>query len=242
MTKIKRPSARMQTCSECKKTYVSKHRCKAGTCVHCRTMLRNLGKHKCPIMKIAAVSPIEMYKAIIISDGKTCSGCHTTHFSTRNNRGLWHYKGIDLCSDCYNIPQIQGTISQMWLALAAKDVEMEKSKCTVCEKRLIDPETGSVIADFRRPYVDIFSEEPTVWALIHSGSSVHSIMEASSKSRNLCVACHSAQVAAKRHIGNGRLPRLVTQTSPSDMKEMACQKVESLVRLLRSPPGGHKAV
>ena len=158
----------MRICFDCAKPHQVRHTCKAGHCTHCDRHLQSISDHKCPILKLTALSTCDLWRDIV-DDGQRCDGCHALHFGNKNARGLREYKGADLSSDCYGIPQIERTTSLMLLKLAQLDIQSGETNCAICQQSLVDPQTGSEVASYTREYVDVFEKECTVWALVAKG-------------------------------------------------------------------------
>lgn len=200
--------------------------------MHCNRDYKVIREHQCVVRKISAVLPIDLYREIMTKDDgptATCDGCGALHFLTKFVHGFRRYNGVDLCVDCYDIPQITKDTSTKWAQLAMMDMHMGKTVCAICTVGLIDPKAGYELAAFRREYVDVFDTQCTVFAFVKAGGRWDSIRAASERSRKLCMRCHSAVSTAKRYIGIQRLKML--QVSDG-IKQMAARKVESLVYLL----------
>ena len=218
----------MQACARCAKLHQFSHTCLAGHCKHCNIYLKTIRNHKCPVHKVSTVLPLELWREVK-GDGQTCDGCGIQHFRTKCVHGFQRYKSVDLCLDCYNIPQIEQATSNMKLQLTLWDMQMGETTCSIGKTDLIDPHTGCELAAFRREHVNVLDEQCTVWALVKTGASLESIRHASLQCRNVCIPCHSALSLAKHCIGVHRLKTL--QVSDC-IKIMAAKKVESLTYLL----------
>jgi hypothetical protein len=157
----------------------------------------------------------------------TCDGCGAQHFLTKHVHGFRRYKNVDLCVDCYEIPQIQQATSAEWARLAIMDIQMGKTACAICTADLAI--MGSAGAAFRREYVDVLEERCTVWTAVKSGAPWDFIRAANVRSRNLCMRCHSAVSISKKCTSIQRLKKI--QVSDR-IKQMAKSKVETLVHLL----------
>ena len=174
------------------------------------------------------VSPRDLWSDLK-DDGPTCDGCGTQHFANKNERGLRNYKGVDLCADCYTIPEVERNTLRMFIGLTMLDIQMRKTCCAICTAGLIDPQTGYTFADFKRVYIDVFDMQSPVWALVTNGSNWATVKAASDKCRNVCTRCHSAISTAKRKIG---IQRLKTLDISDCCRRLASSKVESLVYML----------
>jgi hypothetical protein len=199
---------KMPTCPKCLKAYQAKHTCKAGHCLHCSRDFKSIGEHKCPIVRMRAVSPRDAWHSTIRHEGQACDGCHALYYCTKDERGLRAYKGAAFCADCYGAPEIEREKTSMMIQLTSLDIQMGRTACQICQKPLIHPQTGSALAGFRRVSVDVFSKECTVWALVANGSNFDAIREAHNKCCNLCIRCDSTVNKAKRFLGIQRLKTL----------------------------------
>jgi len=56
--------------------------------------------------EMTTVLPLDLWREIK-DDGPTCEGCVTQHFVTKQVHGFRRYNSVDLCVDCYDIPEIQ---------------------------------------------------------------------------------------------------------------------------------------
>ena len=218
----------MQACTEYSQLYQNSHTCKAGECIHCHRYFKGIREHKCPVTNMSTMLPISLWRSIK-DDAPTCDGCGAKHFRTKHLHGFRRYKSVDLCDDCFFIPEIENATSKMYLRLTMLDVRMGKTSCTICNSRLIDPVTGHVLAAFLRDYVDLLDTQCSVWALVNTGAEWDSVQTANEQCRNVCIRCHSAISKAKWVIGIQGLKKL--QVSDC-VKDMAVSKVESLVHML----------
>jgi hypothetical protein len=218
----------MQACIRCAKLYQASHTCLAGHCKHCNLNFKVIRQHKCPVYKMSTLVPLEVWRQIK-GNSRTCDGCGTQHFRTKHVHGFQRYNSVDLCFDCYKIPQIEQAASTMMLQLTMWDIQMGKTTCDICKADLIDPQTGCELAAFRREHVNVLDEQCTVWSLVKTGASLECIRHVNLKCRNVCIRCHSALSLAKFCIG---VHRLKTLQVSSCIKIMAARKVESLANLL----------
>ena len=216
----------MKTCSKCGKSYQVKHPCKAGRCIECKRHFKSIEDHTCPVERVRSISPEAVWKTL---KRQACDGCRSLHFSERQ---LHNYKGSSLCSDCYNIPEIERERSSMLVELVMHDIQKGKTACNICAKPLIDPQTASEPAVVKRVSIDNFSDGITVWALLANGSDIDTIRAASNSCRNLCIRCHDAVSIAKRLVGIQHLKTLeITDT----VKRMVESKVARLVHMMVFP-------
>ena len=215
-------------CDKCGKNYRDRHSCKAGRCDQCNRDFKRIKDHKCPLLGVADISPNELWENIR-HKATRCDGCHELHFTTNTGRGLREYKGVYLCLDCYNIAEIEQNSLAMLTALTKLDQTMGKTTCSICQKLLIDPQTGCEVVGIKRVRTDVFSNDSSVWALVANGSSWNQVMAANLASHNMCVRCHCATSTAKHAIGIQRLKPLNLST---EMKCSIAAKVQNLTWML----------
>jgi hypothetical protein len=199
----------------------------------CKREYKAIKDHKCPVHTICTVSPHDLFRDIIMvtNDGPTaiCDGCGVQHFLTKYVHGFRRYKNVDLCADCYEIPEIQQATSTEWVRLDMMDIQLGKTVCAVCAARLAIGTMGATGAQFRRERVDVLDKQSTVYQLVVAGAPNVSIRAANVRSHNLCLRCHSAFCISKKFID---IHRLRTLQVSNYTKKMAQEKVETLVYLL----------
>ena len=171
---------------------------------------------------------------MIEDDGPTatCDGCGVQHFLTKYVHKFRRYRNVDLCVDCYDIPEIKHETSVVWAELEKMDIEMGKTVCAICAADLaIVGAVGAEGAAFRRELVDVLDDTSTstVWTAVKAGAPWDCIRAANFKSRKLCMRCASAFSISKKCIGIHRLKKIQVTDS---IKRMARMKVEALVHLL----------
>ena len=158
-----------------------------------------------------------------------CDGCGKHYFLSSSLRQFRRYTNVELCVDCYGIPQIKEATSSMLFQLRMLDIKMNRMTCSICAMGLIDSQSCYEIAGFKRDYVDVFCTEDTIWDMVQNGSTWDVTRAAHEKTRNVCLQCFSAISYAKNLVGISRLRRL--QLS-DDIKHAATKKVEDALRLL----------
>jgi hypothetical protein len=198
-------------------------------CEQCRRCFKSLKDHKCPVLKMIRLAPSDMLNTTKDNCRQQCDGCGKRYFLTSSLRQFRSYKDVELCVDCYNIPQIQEATSSMLLELRMLDVKMNKVTCSICGMGLIDNQSFCEIAGFKRDYVDAFCTGNTVWDMVHNGSTWEVIRAAHEETRNVCLQCFSAISYAKSLVGIRRLRSLELS---DHTKNTAKKKVDDVLRLL----------
>lgn len=232
----------MPTCPDCQRTYKQTHRiCRAGICSVCTMRVRDLGTHCCPVQKVSSLNLIETWTRLqtITNQHVSCLGCGTQHFLNKNIHGFRKFWNIDLCWDCYNIPQITQHVQSMRRQLLEMDVRNGKWQCALCSVHLFDPVTLLPLRAFERDHIDVFTKTSTVWELLVTGAPLTQIRAENNKCRNLCVRCHSAVTCAERAVG---ILRLKAISRPPHrpitlyIQKRAKYQVDTLTKMLL---GGH---
>jgi hypothetical protein len=229
----------MSVCPQCHKTYKTRHTCKAGICSECLIPTQNLSTHRCAIRKILSINLIDAWARIqeTTRQSRICHSCETQHFLNKNVHGFRRFCHVDLCYDCYNIPQITEHVRSMRQKLLELDIRTGKWKCALCEVHLFDPVTGFRLQAFERDHIDVFDKTTTVWELLVTGATFSQLSHENNKCRNLCVRCHSAVTCAERTVG---ILRLKTHGVSAYVKQHALHQVETLTRMLLEHPSGQK--
>ena len=148
--------------------------------------------------------------------------------------------GVELCWNCYTIPEIAEHVTTTRLRLLRLDAQNGKWTCSLCHTVLFDPLTLHTLEGFERDHVDVFAKTASVWELLVTGAPFESIQQENDKCRNVCVRCHSAVTCAERAVGILRLKAL--DRTPGGLtqytKDRALYQVETLTRmlLLEIPP------
>jgi hypothetical protein len=227
----------MPICPDCHRSYKHAHSiCKAGTCSICNVSVQNLGAHRCPIKKVLSLNLVETW--VRLHDDMThhisCRACGIRNFLRTNIHGFRRFLGVDLCWNCYTIPQITEHIQNTRHQLLELDAQAGKWMCALCDICLFDPVTLRPLQAFERDHIDVFAKTSTVWELLVTGAPFTQITNENDKCRNLCVRCHSAVTCAERAVGIlnlkavNRGPLGVT----SYTKKRALYQVETLTRML----------
>jgi hypothetical protein len=229
----------MPTCPGCRRIYKKTHAvCKAGRCPVCFICVQDIGAHCCPIQQVMSLNLIETWSTLqqTLMNGRQCHVCSVQHPINKNVHGFRKFMNIDLCWDCYSIPEITSHVQDMRLQILRMDVDAGKHRCALCDHVLIDPMTLTVLRAFERDHIDVFTKISTIWELLVTGASLEQIMRENSKCRNLCVRCHSVVTCAERAVGILRLKSIDRQppgVSPY-IKKRAFYQVETLTRMLLS--------
>jgi hypothetical protein len=233
----------MPVCPDCRRSYKHSHRvCQAGTCHDCLALVQDLGAHRCPIRKVLSTDLVDAWARIQDSMTRSiaCWACETRHFLNKNIHGFRKFWNVDLCYDCYNIPQIMEHVRHMRRRLLIVDANKGKWRCSLCEVSLFDPVTLQPHRAFERDHLDVFAKTTTVWELVVTGASFERITAENDKCRNLCIRCHSAVTCAERTCGILRLKvldRTPLRVTPYT-KKRALYQVETLTdMLLEHTPG-----
>ena len=227
----------MPTCPGCRRTYKKTHVvCKAGRCPVCSIFVQNIGAHRCPIQKVVSLNLIETWSTLqqTLRQGRQCHVCSVQHPINKNVHGFRKFMNIDLCWDCYSIPEITDHVQDMRLRLLRLDVQAGKKSCALCDQALIDPVTLTVIRAFERDHIDVFTKISTIWELLVTGASLDRITRENSKCRNLCVRCHSFVTCSERAVGILKLKALdrIPPGISLYVKHRAFHQVETLTRML----------
>jgi hypothetical protein len=226
----------MPTCPNCLKEYKRSHTaCKAGTCDTCMGSFKDLHAHRCHVQKVQTLNLVDTWIRIRDNEQQriSCQACGTRHFLSKNINGFRMFWNVDLCCDCYNIPQITQHVQLTRQKLLELDACTHKWKCALCAVKLFDPVTFQVERAFERDHIDVFTKSSTVWKLLVTGAPFEVLVKENNKCRNLCVRCHSAVTCAERAVGILGLKALDrSQRVSTYTKRRALQQVETLTRML----------
>jgi hypothetical protein len=195
----------------------------------------DLTKHHCPIRKVLSTNLIEVWARIqdTTNQSPTCFACGAKHYINKNINGFRRFWNVDLCCDCYNIPEITRHVQDLRQQLLELDAHCNKWMCALCEIPLFDPVTFVSKRSFERDHLDVFAKTTTVWRLIVTGCSMHQIKTENDKCRNLCVRCHSAVTYAERVVGILQLKNKPRKQPLSEyVKKRARHQVETLTKML----------
>jgi hypothetical protein len=183
----------MPACPACHKSYkVSHTACPAGTCPECRVSVQNLSLHRCAVKKVLSLNLVEAWASVRAETRLQCFACGTEHFLQKNVHGFRRFKNVDLCWDCYTIPEITRHVQETRRRLVEHDVRNGKGQCALCGSRLLDPVTLETLQAYERDHLDVFQKTATVWELLVTGASFARVLAENAHCRNLCVRCHSA--------------------------------------------------
>jgi hypothetical protein len=210
-------------CPQCKTSFKKKHTCKAGTCADCKKEMKNLDLHQCTVRKILEYD-VELALGQLKTYGPRCDGCLTHHFINKNTHSFKKFRKLDLCCDCYRIPEIKAEIDALYTRLRARDLHLGNTACCLCTVQLMDRD-GTTLRLFERDHIDVFSKTASVFELVSSGAPWDVIVEEYNKCRTLCIRCHSAVTLAERSVG---ILRLKSLDVTDHVKSMARQKVDEL--------------
>jgi hypothetical protein len=222
----------MPICPDCQKVYKRSHgSCKAGTCGECLVSFMDLGAHRCPIQRVLGLNLVDTWINEHQKQRVSCWACDTHHFVNKNVHGFRRFCGVDLCWNCYTIPEIARHVKDARRKLFEQDAASGKWCCALCTSTLFDPITFQPLQAFERDHVDVFSKTCTVWELLVTGAPFDQVVRENDKCRNLCVRCHSAVTCAERKVGILRLKSLDPGIS-SYIKRRALYQVETLTTML----------
>ena len=227
----------MPTCPDCMATYKRSHStCKAGTCETCMVSFKNIEAHRCPIRKVLTLDLIEVWARLngTHQKGVSCQACNTKYFLHTNVHGFRKFCGVNLCWNCYTIPEITQHVQETRLKLMEHDARDGKWTCSLCACILFDPVTFQPHQAFERDHIDEFTKVCTVWELLVSGASFDRVVHENDKCRNLCIRCHSAVTSAERAVGILRLKNLRSPCISTYTRRRALYQVESLTNMLLS--------
>jgi len=200
-------------CKHCKKSYTKSHTCLAGQCTLCFSNFKNLRLHRCPVDKILTMNVRdEVQKLDII----TCEACQRQFSSSKRIR-LW--KSIQLCVDCYRIPQIQCEIWHTRQTLNHYYVTKGFVNCRMCQGSIIDPTSGYVLQAFEADHIIPQDKHMSIGTMIRQGYSLHNIIQELSKCRLLCIRCHDIVTFAQQKSSVLHL-KYVEQLSPEIRRRM----------------------
>ena len=193
-------------CVECGQQYktsagFAKHTCPKGTCVHCGWVLKDLSKHRCPIQKFNTFN-ISEFNVDPLLTGKICDACKEWHPMTKNVHGFREWKGIDLCFDCYHVPEVQRDIYALRTEFVHFLVHRGQVDCALCLRALICPVNRTQIRSYELDHCEPRSKSDSVGAMIMKGRPFTQICEESLKCRLLCVRCHARVTYAQRSLGS----------------------------------------
>jgi hypothetical protein len=171
-------------CSACGVSFIRTHACKAGICTECGEFRRNLPTHICPVRKLQEFDVLSWLPPI----GWLCEGCNERHALNKNCNRLQVYKGVLLCSDCYDIPEIHLEKTTLWDMVNLHLLRTGRVNCFLCENQVLD-RTGR-----RLKKIELHHIQPkylSIFQLVNQGAPWEMLREELDKTRPVCVACHS---------------------------------------------------
>jgi len=124
----------MPVCPECRKTYVRSHTvCRAGTCSVCRVSLQDLDAHRCPIRQVLNLDLIQTWARLCKETRirSSCHACGTSHFIKKNIHGFRMFFGVELCWNCYTIPEIAEHVTTMRIGMGNGNVPYAPRSCLI---------------------------------------------------------------------------------------------------------------
>jgi hypothetical protein len=193
--------------------------------------VKNIGAHQCPVQKVLTIDLMKVWARLHASHQKgiSCWACSSKSFLNTNVHGFRKFFGVDLCWNCYSIPEITDHVQETRQKLMEHDVHNGKWSCALCTCILFDPVTFQSQQAFERDHVDASTKTCTVWELLVTGASFDRVVHENDKCRNLCVRCHSAVTLAERTVG---ILRLKTIHCSTYTKKRALYQVETLTKML----------
>ena len=221
------------TCEICAHSYIRSHTCKAGVCDVCGMFFKNIRSHQCQVQKTTHCNLIKLWQDFKRDHLPICDACGIQYSTITNTNNFRQFKTIDLCRDCYFIPEIQIHVQSMRYRLLREDVQCGKWKCDLCERVLFDTTTLDNYCRFERDHINVFTKTTTVWELLVSGAPFHDVCEENRKCRNLCLHCHSVVTYAERVVGILKLKKIKDTTPNIEyIRDRAMYQVETLVKML----------
>jgi hypothetical protein len=180
----------MSSCSVCGTTYVRAHTCKAGVCEVCKVFYKNIGNHKCPITKCMQFicEGEEVIYTNMVGKGEQCDGCGLQFPVIKNIHGPKQFKGVTLCPDCYDIPEIKKETSNAFRVLLHDDIATRKTGCDICGIILIDAQSAKRVRYFERDHIDPATKTQSVGYMCMRGDPMQVILNENRLCRNLCIS------------------------------------------------------
>lgn len=179
-------------CGVCHKKYTKSHTCLAGQCNLCLAYMRNLRLHRCPVTKIMNINvQNEIDNLQLIA----CEACDRKFSSSKRMR-MW--KSIQLCIDCYRVPQIQAEIGHTRRVLNHYYITRGFANCRMCNSPIIDTVSGRIIQAFEADHIQPKDKYISIGVMIRQGFPLRDIMEELAKCRLLCVRCHDIVTFAQQ--------------------------------------------
>lgn len=212
-------------CLKCNKNYVRTHTCLVGTCQLCHQEYKNLAKHKCIVSKALNYDCKQIIDTISIYQ---CSACNIKYIDKKRIRV---FKGIELCVNCYNIPEIYYDIKCIRHQLNLYYISHKLTKCSICYKNLIDDKTAWTINKFEADHINIHDKNLNIGQMITQGYSIESIIEELQYCRLLCIFCHDIVTFSQQKTGLYTLKHNSTiSTNVIQRVQKNCSDLEACLR------------
>jgi hypothetical protein len=213
-------------CLKCGKVYVHAHTCSVGVCKLCQQTYKNLPKHKCIVSKSLNYDSKQILDNL---STYTCCGCRVRYIDKKRMRC---FKGINLCVNCYNIPEIHYDIKYIRHQLNLYYIAHNKTKCSICYKDLIDLNTVETLTKFEADHIDINKKTMNIGQMITQGYPLLSIIEELQYCRLLCILCHDIVTFSQQKTGLYTLKRITN--IPDHVIQSVytnCKELEQLLRI-----------
>ena len=212
-------------CSLCDKQYINKHTCSVGICNICGLKFMHIKKHICPILKFDNFMKQDIIeiKKEMATYGKVCDVCGTHHPKIKNVNGFRIFKDIDLCADCYDIPEIKIEVLTLSQKMLDEDIRQGRTFCAMCYVTIIDTHTRTIVRRFERDHLNPSEKIGSVGRMISKGEPWENILIESNKCRTLCVACHSIVTYLEMKSGLMRIQKFDKREVSVEINNMAVQ-------------------
>jgi hypothetical protein len=182
----------MQRCLKCFIFYKKTHlKCSGGTCDFCFKNFRNLSLHQCPIQNL------QTNLKQITKTPNQCDGCLTMYFSQKYLR-LW--KGVNLCFDCLQSPQIQQERKHLRNILHCHLIYTHQTRCEICMLQVLNENLTS-LSRFELDHINSLTKKYSVGFMCEEGFNIVEILREANKCRVLCISCHSAVTCVETKSG-----------------------------------------
>lgn len=225
-----------QHCGQCNKSYVRTHTCLAGTCMRCGIFDKNVGMHRCPVRKLSMSLGTSAGQQVLLSQarssGTRCDGCGAHHPHTISLR---EFRGVDLCNDCYSIPEIMQEVYHLRQQQLYYCIQKNMVACTICHTNLIDPNKAVAVGQFELGDVG-GTDRCIIPQLVSTGAPCTQIQEELQHCRLLCIQCHSIVMFLENHSQFSYVMRHRQEnTCPLSPKTIATYRytLDKLTRMVR---------
>jgi hypothetical protein len=137
----------------------------------------------------------------MVGKGEQCDGCGLQFPVIKNIHGPKQFKGVTLCPDCYDIPEIKKETSNAFRVLLHDDIATRKTGCDICGIILIDAQSAKRVRYFERDHIDPATKTQSVGYMCMRGDPMQVILNENRLCRNLCISCHSVVTYVERQSG-----------------------------------------